>query len=131
MGKSKPKVILLPLPLLLSATRDTRGTNRSLLVLNINALTTMRGKPRPSCGLTENADIVGAINILRAGHARFACEVSDAARSPAAGTHRSGSGMGSMPRLSAAGIPQLQVGEDVNIAIGKVYFGLRLIQKAL
>jgi putative transposase len=43
------------------------------------------------CGLTENADVVGAINILRAGHARFACEVSDAARSPAAGTHRSDS----------------------------------------
>ena len=45
------------------------------------------------CGLTENADVVGAINILRAGHARFACEVSDAARSPAAGTHRSVSGV--------------------------------------
>jgi putative transposase len=43
------------------------------------------------CGLTGNADVVGAINILRAGHARFACEVSDAARSPAAGTHRSDS----------------------------------------
>jgi len=40
------------------------------------------------CGFEENADLVGAINILRAGHARFACEVSDALRSPAAGTHR-------------------------------------------
>jgi len=40
------------------------------------------------CGFEENADLVGAINILRAGHARFACEVSDATRSPAAGTHR-------------------------------------------
>lgn len=40
------------------------------------------------CGFEENADVVGAINILRAGHARFACEVSDAVRSPAAGTHR-------------------------------------------
>lgn len=39
-------------------------------------------------GFEENADVVGAINILRAGHARLACEVSDAARSPAAGTHR-------------------------------------------
>jgi len=39
------------------------------------------------CGFEENADLVGAINVLRAGHARFACEVSDAARSPAAGTH--------------------------------------------
>jgi len=44
------------------------------------------------CGFEENADVVGAINILRAGHARCACEVSDAARSPAAGTHRSDSG---------------------------------------
>ena len=44
------------------------------------------------CGFEENADLVGAINVLRAGHARFACEVSDAVRSPAAGTHRSDSG---------------------------------------
>jgi len=43
------------------------------------------------CGFGENADLVGAINVLRAGHARFACEVSDAVRSPAAGTHRSDS----------------------------------------
>jgi len=43
------------------------------------------------CDLQHNADTVGAINILRAGHARFACEVSDATRSPAAGTHRSDS----------------------------------------
>ena len=44
------------------------------------------------CGFEENADVVGAINVLRAGHARLACEVSDAVRSPAAGTHRSDSG---------------------------------------
>ncbi len=44
------------------------------------------------CGFEENADVVGAINILRAGHARFACEVSGAAMPPAAGTHRSDSG---------------------------------------
>ncbi len=59
-----------------------------------------------ACGFEENADLVGAINVLRAGHARFACEVSDAVRSPAAGTHRSDS-----PRLdagvSAVGIPDL------------------------
>nr|WP_242464617.1 transposase [Halorhodospira abdelmalekii] len=30
------------------------------------------------CGFEENADVVGAINVLRAEHARFACEVSDA-----------------------------------------------------
>lgn len=45
-----------------------------------------------ACGFEENADVVGAINVLRAGHARFACEVSDAVESPAAGTHRSDSG---------------------------------------
>lgn len=44
------------------------------------------------CGFEENADVVGAINVLRAGHARFACEVSGAVGSPAAGTHRSDSG---------------------------------------
>ncbi|WP_455281309.1 RNA-guided endonuclease InsQ/TnpB family protein [Cupriavidus necator] len=43
------------------------------------------------CGFEENADVVGAINVLRAGHARFACEVSGAAMPPAAGTHRSDS----------------------------------------
>lgn len=43
------------------------------------------------CAFEGNADMVGAINVLRAGHAQFACEVSDARRSPAAGTHRSDS----------------------------------------
>ncbi len=44
------------------------------------------------CGFKENADVVGAINVLRAGHARLACEVSGAVMPPAAGTHRSDSG---------------------------------------
>ncbi|MBK9617072.1 MAG: transposase [Uliginosibacterium sp.] len=44
------------------------------------------------CGYENHADVVGAINILRAGHARFACEVSGAVMPPAAGTHRSDSG---------------------------------------
>ena len=44
-----------------------------------------------ACGFKENADVVGAINILRAGHARCACEVSGAVMPPAAGTHRSDS----------------------------------------
>lgn len=44
------------------------------------------------CGFEENADVVGAINILRAGHARLACEVSGAVMPPAAGTQRSDSG---------------------------------------
>jgi len=64
------------------------------------------------CGFEENADLVGAINVLRAGHARFACEVSGAAMPPAAGTHRSNSGY---CRLSAVGIAVLQGGEDVKV----------------
>lgn len=43
------------------------------------------------CGFEENADVVGAINVLRAGHARLACEVSGAVMPPAAGTRRSSS----------------------------------------
>jgi putative transposase len=43
------------------------------------------------CGFEENADLVGALNVLRAGHARFACEVSGAVMPPAAGPHRSDS----------------------------------------
>lgn len=53
----------------------------------------------------RNADRVGALNVLRAGHARLACEVSGAVRPPAAGTQLSDSfchaGMG------AVGIPRL------------------------
>jgi putative transposase len=44
------------------------------------------------CGLEGNADLVGAINVLRAGHARLACEVNGAVMPSAAGTHRSDSG---------------------------------------
>ena len=44
------------------------------------------------CGFEENADLVGAINVLRAGHARLACEVNGAVMPSAAGTHRSVSG---------------------------------------
>lgn len=44
------------------------------------------------CNFEENADVVGALNVLRAGHARFACEVSGASGPPAAGTHRNDSG---------------------------------------
>ncbi|BAP44860.1 DNA (cytosine-5-)-methyltransferase [Pseudomonas sp. StFLB209] len=44
------------------------------------------------CGFEGNADVVGAINVLRAGHARLACEVSAEVMAPAAGTHRSDSG---------------------------------------
>lgn len=44
------------------------------------------------CGYADHADVVGAINIRRAGLARIACEVSGAVMPPAAGTHRSDSG---------------------------------------
>jgi putative transposase len=40
------------------------------------------------CNFKENADIVGAINILRAGHARLACEVNGDVIPSTAGTHR-------------------------------------------
>jgi len=42
------------------------------------------------CGFEENADLVGAMNILRAGHARIACEVSGAVMPPAVGTRQCG-----------------------------------------
>ncbi|AQR65132.1 cytosine methyltransferase [Aquaspirillum sp. LM1] len=68
------------------------------------------------CGFEENADLVGAINVLRHGEAllssegqddaRIACEVSGAVMPPAAGTRRS-----DLCRLdagmSAVGIPRL------------------------
>lgn len=51
-----------------------------------------------SCGYENHADVVAAVNVLRRGeailssegrdNARIACEVSDAVRPPAAGTHR-------------------------------------------
>jgi len=44
-----------------------------------------------ACGFEENADVVGARNVLRAGHARLACEVNGAVMPSAAGTHRSDS----------------------------------------
>lgn len=58
------------------------------------------------CGFEEHADLVGAINILRAGHARCACEVSGAVMPPAAGTHRSDS-FRLDAGVSAVGIPRL------------------------
>ena len=65
------------------------------------------------CGFEENADVVGAINVLRAGHARLACEVSGAyaasSRNPPKRLTR-----GIAPPLSAVGISGLQAGEDVN-----------------
>lgn len=42
-----------------------------------------------NCGFEEHADLVGAINVLRAGHARLACEVNAEVMASAAGTRRS------------------------------------------
>jgi putative transposase len=67
-----------------------------------------------SCGFEGHADHIAATNILRAGHARCACEVSDARMSPAAGTRRSDSGEDSPSSLSAVGIPHRKEGEDAN-----------------
>ena len=41
-----------------------------------------------ACGHADHADVVGAINIERAGHARLACEASGERMPPAAGTRR-------------------------------------------
>jgi len=57
------------------------------------------------CGYENNADVVGAINVLRAGHARFACEVNpvrDQQQEPAEVIHQ-----GSNASLDAVGIPRL------------------------
>jgi len=43
------------------------------------------------CGFGKNADVVGALNVIRAGHARFAGEVSGTVGPTAARTHRSDS----------------------------------------
>jgi hypothetical protein len=63
------------------------------------------------CGYAENADLNAAINILRAGHARLACQVNGAVMPSATGTHRS-----YLPHSGgeAVGIPCLKAGEDVN-----------------
>jgi transposase len=41
------------------------------------------------CGFAEKADLTAAINILRAGHARLACQVNGAIMLSVTGTHRS------------------------------------------
>lgn len=47
------------------------------------------------CTFEANADLVGAINVLRAGHARLACQASGALMPPATGTQRSDLGLAS------------------------------------
>ncbi len=42
----------------------------------------------PNADTKENADVVGAINVLRAGHAPLACEMNGAVRPLSAGTQR-------------------------------------------
>jgi putative transposase len=56
------------------------------------------------CGFAENADMTAAINILRAGHAQLACELSGAIMPSATGTHRSNQ---PYPEVYAVGIPVL------------------------
>ena len=56
------------------------------------------------CGFAENADLTAAINILRAGHARLACQVNGAIIPSATGTHRSDR---PHPGVYAVGIPVL------------------------
>ena len=54
------------------------------------------------CGFAENADLTAAMNILRAGHARLACQVNGAIIPSATGTHRSDR---PHPGVYAVGIP--------------------------
>jgi len=57
------------------------------------------------CGYENNADVVGAINVLRAGHAQFACEVNPKRgqqQEPAEVIQQSGNAS-----LDAVGIPLL------------------------
>jgi putative transposase len=56
------------------------------------------------CGFAENADLTAAINIVRAGHARLACQVNGAIIPSATGTHRSDR---PHPEVYAVGIPVL------------------------
>jgi IS605 OrfB family transposase len=63
------------------------------------------------CGFAENADLTAAINIVRAGHARLACQVNGAIIPSATGTHRSDR---PHPGVYAVGIPVLEGGEEVN-----------------
>ena len=56
------------------------------------------------CGFSENADLTAAINILREGHARLACQVNGAIMPSATGTHRSDQ---PHPEVYAVGIPVL------------------------
>lgn len=74
---------------------NPRNTSRTCPACNHVAAENRQTQARfacVECGFEENADVVGAINVLRAGHARLACEVNDAVMSSAAGTHRSDSG---------------------------------------
>ena len=59
-----------------------------------------------ACGVSGHADLVAAINILRAGQARIACEVSGAVMPPAAGTQRCDP-LRPEVAVSAVGIPVL------------------------
>jgi hypothetical protein len=66
------------------------------------------------CGFEEHAARVGAVNVSRAGYARFACEVTGAVRPSGSSDHRSDLATRSMPAPGAVGIAVLYAGEEVN-----------------
>jgi putative transposase len=65
------------------------------------------------CRFEANADHVGAINVLTAGHARLACQASGAVIPPATGTHRSDLKLALCQLRAPKESPILQDGEDV------------------
>ena len=73
--------------------RNTSRTCPCCRHISTNNRTSQQRFACVECGFEENADLVGAINVLRAGHARFACEVNAAVMASAAGTHRNDSGL--------------------------------------
>ena len=77
--------------------KESMSINRELMLMKVKYNKENRKTQAKfaciQCGFQENADVVGAMNILRAGLARIACEVSGAVMPPAAGTHRSDSGV--------------------------------------
>jgi putative transposase len=71
---------------------NLRNTSRTCPACNHVSAGNCTTKSKFECvefGYAENADLNAAINILRAGHARLACQVNGAVIPSATGTHRS------------------------------------------
>ena len=81
MAWSGGKVIAVP-------ARNTSRTCPSCETVSADNRRTQTQFKCVSCGHYGHADEIAAKNILRAGYARSACEVSGAVMPPAAGTHR-------------------------------------------